>query len=236
MTFDQLLVVQAHDSAVDRLTYSRANLPEFQALEQLDDEQAHLDAERAAVADQRHELEREQKRLEDEAALVADRMTRENGRLYDGSVTAHKDLQAIQDEIATLTKRRDEFDDLALEIMEKAEPLDASLEDFDAKLQSVAERRTQVEASLESSQRAIDDEIAGEQTARTEAIAQVEPSLVSEYETSRADCGGVGICKLVDKTCQGCHLSLPAVEYDRVRKEPADALVRCAECTRILVR
>ena len=92
MTLAQLLVVQEHDSAIDRLVHSRANLPEFTALAQLDDEQAHLDAERAKVAEQRHQVEREQKRHEDEAALITDRIDQENERLYSGSVTAHKDL------------------------------------------------------------------------------------------------------------------------------------------------
>ena len=36
--------------------------------------------------------------------------------------------------------------------------------------------------------------------------------------------------------CGGCHLALPATEVDRVRKEPADALIRCEQCDRILVR
>ena len=236
MTLEQLLVVQAHDSAIDRLTHARANLPEFQALAQLDDEQAHLDGERSVVAEQRHQLSREQKRLEDEAAVIADRIDRENARLYDGTVTAHKDLKAIQDEIATLTTRRDEIEDHVIEAMEQGEPLDQSLGEFDAKLANVDQRRDHTTASLATSQQAIDDEIAGEQASRNEAAELVDPALMVQYETTRERCGGVGVCKLVGKTCQGCHLTLAAVEYDRVRKEPEDALVRCGECTRILVR
>lgn len=236
MTLAQLLVVQEHDSAIDRLTHSRANLPEFQALAELDDEQAHLDAERAKVSEQRHLVEREQKRHEDEAAIITDRIDKENERLYSGTVTAHKDLKAIQDELVTLGRRRDDIEDHVIEAMEAGEPLDASLADFDAKLANVESRRTLVTESLQESEQQIDEELAHERGQRGEAATDIEAGLMAEYETSRADCGGLGICRLIDKTCQGCRLTLPAVEYDRVRKEPEDAIVRCGECTRILVR
>lgn len=236
MSLAQLLVVQAHDSAIDRLAHNRANLPEFQALAAIDEEQAHLDAERAAVAEARHKVEREQKRLEDEAALITERIDRENVRLYDGSVTAHKDLQAIQAEVATLGTRRTEIEDHVIEAMEQGEPLDVSLADFDRKLADVDARRAQATASLAESQAAIDAESASEVEQRSAAAEQVSADLLAQYETSRKDCGGVGVCRLLDKTCEGCHLTLSAVEIDRLRKEPEDAIVRCGECTRILVR
>ena len=236
MTLAQLLVVQEHDSTIDRLLHSRTVLPEFAALAMIDDEQAHLDSERDVVANQRHAVTREQQRLEDEAALITDRIDRENGRLYDGSVTAHKDLQAIQAEIETLNRRRTEIEDGVLEAMEQGEPLDAQLEEFDRKLAAIAERRAQATESLAASEATIDAEVESERNERASAVADVAPDLVELYEATRRDCGGVGICRLIDKTCQGCHLSLPAVEYDRLRKEPDDAIVRCAECNRILVR
>jgi len=236
MTLAQLLVVQEHDSAIDRLTHSRTSLPEFAALRMIDDERSHVERERSTVADERHRLEREQKRLEDDAALVTDRIEREEGRLYDGTVTAHKDLQAIQEELVTLRSRREGIEDKVLDAMEQGEPLDETLADFDAKLAAIEARRAEANESLASSQAAIDREIEAERAMRAEAVAEVAPELVEIYEATRAACGGVGICRLVDKTCQGCHLTLSAVEYDRLRKEPDDAIVRCGECNRILVR
>jgi predicted nucleic acid-binding Zn-ribbon protein len=236
MSLAQLLVVQAHDSAIDRLAHNRDNLPEFQALASIDEEQAHLETERAAVAEERHKVEREQKRLEDEAGLITERIDRENLRLYDGTVTAHKDLQAIQAEVATLGTRRAEIEDHVLEAMEQGEPLDASLAAFDRKLADVDARRAQATASLAESQAAIDAESSSETEQRVAAAEQVDAELLAHYETSRKNCGGVGVCRLLDKTCEGCHLTLPAVEIDRLRKEPEDAIVRCGECTRILVR
>jgi predicted nucleic acid-binding Zn-ribbon protein len=46
----------------------------------------------------------------------------------------------------------------------------------------------------------------------------------------------VAIARLEKSTCQGCHLGLAAFEVERLRQEPADAIVFCPECGRILVR
>jgi len=120
--------------------------------------------------------------------------------------------------------------------MEQGEPLDELLGSFDEKLASVEQRREQATASLAASQASIDAEIESEKLQRREAASEIAAELLQIYEQSRADCGGIGICRLIEKTCQGCHLSLPAVEYDRLRKESEDAIVRCGECNRILVR
>lgn len=236
MTLEQLLVVQEHDSAIDRLVYKRANLPEHAALVELDDEQAFLDAERATLADKRHEIAREQGRFEDDAATITNRIDLENERLYSGAVTAHKDLQALQAELKVLTARRSAIEDEILGTMELGEPIDAALAEMDAKLENVAQRRVAAQDSLAASELAIDEEVESERTQRTEAALPIDPALLVSYETTRADCGGVGVCRLAGKTCQGCHMHLAAVELDRIRKESDDALIRCGECSRILVR
>lgn len=236
MTLAQLLVVQEHDSAIDRLTYRLANLPEQKALAECDDEKTHLDGVRAEVAERRHELTRTQKRLEDDVATIEARRDKENVLLYSGNVTAHKELKALQDELAVLATRQEGVEDEILEVMELAEPVDAELAVVDAQLASVAERRAALEEQMAEAQLAIGSETASEQAARVAAVEGIDADLLAEYERRRLDLGGVGIAVLNGKTCEGCHLQLPAVHYDRIRKEPADAIVHCNECERILVR
>lgn len=235
MTFAQLLVVQAHDSAIVQLLHRRETLAERRALELADEERAHLVSEREAVEADRHLVTREQKRLEDDVAIVADRLALENERLYSGAVTAIKDLQALQSEIAQLNKRQSAIEDDVLIQMEAGEPLDDRMADIDRQLEAIAVRRGEIEVSLASSEAEIDGLIDVEQQGRDASSAEIDPALMSEYERVRAECGGIGASRLTNKTCEGCHLELSAVEYDRVRKEPADALI-LHECGRILVR
>ena len=45
-----------------------------------------------------------------------------------------------------------------------------------------------------------------------------------------------GAARLVGGSCSGCHLVLPSMEVDRIRKAPPDAVITCDQCGRILVR
>lgn len=235
MTLESLLVVQAHDTAIDQLGHKLKNLPEYQALADIADERSHLDGQLAEVGEQRHSLARDQQRIEDDVALIDERYNKENARLYSGEVTAHKELQLLQEELRTLDNRRGALEDQILEIMERAEPLDAGIATIETAIGATEDRKGQVEAALAATSAEIEAEIASEQTDRAVIAAEVGPDLLATYEKAREACGGIGVSKLVGKTCQGCHLQLPAVEYDRVRKEASDALVYC-ECGRLLVR
>jgi hypothetical protein len=60
--------------------------------------------------------------------------------------------------------------------------------------------------------------------------------LIDEYEMLRTRLGGIGAARLEGGRCLGCNLSLSAVEVDRIRHEPPDAIVHCEECGRLLIR
>ena len=47
---------------------------------------------------------------------------------------------------------------------------------------------------------------------------------------------GVGAALLRARQCGGCNMSLDASELSRIRAAPADEVIRCEECQRILVR
>ncbi|MEM7287983.1 MAG: C4-type zinc ribbon domain-containing protein [Actinomycetota bacterium] len=232
----RLLIVQDHDRKLDALRHEREHLPEFERLVELDAQTAAVDEESTEIREARHELGRRQKRLEDEVALIEARIAEEDGKLYGGEVKAIKDLQALQDEIASLKGRQSGIEDQILEVMEEAEPLDAQLATFDERKAAIAAQRSETETSIDESQTRLDGEIAEESGTRGDAVAGLPEALVAEYEQLRSRPGAVGVARLVGSTCHGCHLELPAVEVDRLKKLPPDELVHCDECGCILVR
>lgn len=234
MTLARLLEVQAHDTTIDQLAHRRDTLPERDALAQIDDERQFLEDQRATLAAERHEHERAQKRIEDEVAMLEERYGSETSRLYSGTVTAHKDLEAIQHELESLERRQRTLEDQILEIMETVEPISSRIADIDAGLASVAERHEAVSASVAETEAEIATAIASERSQRQEVASAIDPDLLREYEGARTQCGGIGVSRLIDKTCEGCRLELSAVKYDRIRKQPPDTLAWC-DCGRILV-
>jgi uncharacterized protein len=233
---EDLLVLQALDLRIQQLHHKRSTLPEIAAGAANAAEQAALATEVADAEARHRELVREQKRLEDEIALVTERAGKHEANLYSGSVTNPRELQALQDDIDALRRRQRALEDDDLEIMEALEPVTAELEELAGRRATLDAAAADIEASLASSASDIDTELATLTAERSEAAAAIAPSLLDEYESLRAQFGGIGVARLEGSTCGGCRLSLSAVEVDRIRKLDPDERVLCEECGRLLVR
>jgi predicted nucleic acid-binding Zn-ribbon protein len=178
---------------------------------------------------------REQRRREDDIALLSAKITEVDKTLYSGTVRAVRELTAMQEEIASLQRRRGQLEDQVLELMEQLEPIDAAAAALDTKLDAIADQWVQQQAALDTGEQTIDDELGSVLARRAEAAQPLGAELLDEYESIRGRLG-VGVARLSGNRCEGCHLTLPAVEIDRIRHEAADALVHCSECGRLLVR
>jgi len=234
--FEDLLLDQDHGTAVDRLRHRRETLPELERLAVVEQAIADLDASLEERSQARDDVARRQQRLEDELAAVETKVAELDKRLYSGVVAAPRELQALQADIGSLRRRRSDLEDQVLDAMQEREPLDAEvgrLGDERAQLENEAD---QLHKAISESTEAIDAELAAELEARTSAVAAVPDELLSLYERLRARLDGVGAARLVNGRCTGCHLSLPATEVDRIKREPPDAVVLCDQCGRILVR
>ncbi|HEV8296354.1 MAG TPA: C4-type zinc ribbon domain-containing protein [Acidimicrobiales bacterium] len=231
-----LLDLQDHDTAADQQRHKRASLPERAELVEIERARATLEAESAGVAAERAELAREQRRLEDEVAAVESKASSEDTRLYSGTITSPKELQTLQEEIASLKRRQGVLEDRVLELMEQGEPLDEQLAGFASRRATLDARAADVRSRLASAETEIDADLARLASERALLASGVAAGVLAEYEQLRTRLGGVAAAKLEGGSCRGCHLHLAAVELDRIRKLPADAIVHCEECGRILVR
>jgi predicted nucleic acid-binding Zn-ribbon protein len=102
-------------------------------------------------------------------------------------------------------------------------------------MSSFSEELALAREQLALGEASIDDEAATIRVARDELAKQIAPELAGSYERLRAKLGGIGAAHLVGGACSGCHLQLPAGELDRLRRAPADSVVYCDQCGRILV-
>jgi predicted nucleic acid-binding Zn-ribbon protein len=234
--FHDLLRVQEHDTAADRLRHRRDHLPELVELRATDDELARLEAtlaEREATA---ADAAKSQRRLEGELSLLESKITELDAKLYSGVVSAARELQAMQSEAASMRERRAALEDEVLEAMGQQETLDTQLEELRTRREELDAQGARLRAAVAQAQADVDRELKSELTARQDAATLIPADVTALYEQLRAHLGGVAAAPLVNGRCGGCHLALPATEIDRLRKEPADTLVRCEQCERILVR
>lgn len=232
---EALLVLQDLDTHIDQELHRKAHLPERSALAELERLIGQARAARSAVASELGEVASRQDAAERELKATEDRVVQVNRRLYGGTVSASRELQAMAEDVEGLKKRASELEDKALGLMEEREPFDSKLASLDGKLAELEERQGDVLERLSAAETEVDAAIAGLGAQHGAAVAAVPQPLLVAYDRLRSRLGGVAVARLVGGRCDGCHLSLPAMELDRIRHQSASSLETCEQCGRILV-
>lgn len=228
-----MLELQRVDSTIDRLEARRRNLPEQAALELLEEQLTSLEktvAEQQAVVD---EIASRQRKLEADLEKMGLKIAAEQAKMYGGAATNPKELVDLQREVESLKRRISLMEDDDLGIMEEREGAEGELTKLAAEAEGL---RGQISEAVKVRDRAsadIDEQLNAAVDEREQWAPKFDAELLAFYDELRAAKGGVAAAALVDGACQGCHMRLPAQEYDRVRR--AAGLVRCDECRRILV-
>jgi uncharacterized protein len=230
-----LLELQRHESAVDRLMARRGSLPEDARLAELAEALAVVDQVAAERGGSLAVVQRTQVRLEDEIDMVTGKARSEEDRAASGRVTSPKELTAIQEEVAALRRRQVALEDDLLEQMEQRETLEAEQAELAGRREAITAEQSEVTKARDSALAEIDQELAVEQAASAAVAPRVGEELRGLYDQIRRRQGGVGAAALVGATCQGCRVSMSAVELAAIRKLPADTVKRCENCRRILV-
>jgi len=234
--FDDLLTLQNHDSAADRLRHRRATLPERADLESRREAHGELESQRLEVAERRDVELREERRLDDEVRSLEAKAKAVDTKMYSGTVSSPKELQAMQADIDQLRRHARDLEDEELEVLVRREALDAEVAEREAAQAALVAEMQSLLAAVEAQEREIDAELAVEESARAALAPGIPESTLRLYEQIRAGNRGVGAARLVGMNCQACHLGLPATEVDRIRHLPADTLAQCEHCGAILVR
>jgi len=232
---EPLLALQERDLALDRLRHRHATLPERDAVVAGESRAEALATEMARVNDERDRVAGDEKRLDDEATTLAAQASDAEAKLYSGEIASPRELQALQADVEQLRRHQRDVEDREIVVMERREPLDARLAELESEVANAAADLESARAALASAEAAIDAEMAVETTARAEAATGIPTEIITVYERCREKAKGIGAARLVARTCQGCHLSIPATEVDRLRRNADDEIGHCDNCGCILV-
>jgi uncharacterized protein len=231
-----LLELQAHDSRLDQLDHQRGRLPEHEQIATTSARLAELKDLLVAAETREKDITREQAKAEADVDQVRARAVRDQERLDRGQVGSPRELENLQHEIGSLARRQSDLEDVVLEIMERRESAQART----VELRNETEQRQAELAAAETrrdEQTAVIDAEAAELGEKRKALAAGLPAdLLALYERLRAHSGGVGAAAIKQRRCEGCRLELGATDVQRFRNAPEDAVLRCEECGRILIR
>jgi uncharacterized protein len=230
-----LIALQDVDTSLDQLRYRRAHLPEEAELAAIDQELTGVRLAAGQAGAARDEIAEQQARVEADLTATEGRAEAVNRRLYGGTVTAARELQALAADVESLTARASVLEDQVLELMESRQPLEAELARLSGQLETLDARRQTVAAAFATAAAVVDEELTRLAAARAQAARSVPADLQAVYDRLRARFGGVAVARLIGNHCDGCHLTLSAMELDRIRHLPAGEVVTCEQCGRILV-
>jgi uncharacterized protein len=232
---DTLLELQARDTAIDRLRHRWETIPERAALDAVRTDLTAVEKQLADATERRDEVAGEERKFDDEAGSLETKAADVERTMYSGEVTSPRELQMLQADVDQLRRHRRSLEDRELEVMERREALDSEVRDLETRARELQAEAARLESVLSAVEAEIDEELAGERSARDELAASVDAALLDDYERRRERARGVGVARLNGTTCQGCHLSIPSVEAERIRKSPSGTVAHCDNCGCILV-
>nr|WP_245684373.1 C4-type zinc ribbon domain-containing protein [Streptomyces roseoverticillatus] len=147
-----------------------------------------------------------------------------------------KDLENLQREVASLAKRQGDLEDVVLEVMERRESAQERVTELTGRVSSVQAKVDDAVARRDAAVAEIDAEDASVTKEREIVAASVPADLLKLYDRLREKQGGTGAARLNQRRCEGCRLELDITELNEIRAAAPDQVVRCENCSRILVR
>lgn len=228
-----LLDLQVVDNKIDQLKSEEKNLPEARDLKEKEEILAKLQEDLEKESEGLKEVKRKQHKIEGELDLLGQKIEKEEERLYGGTISNPKELQAIQEEIASLNKKRDEQETLLLELLEEVESLTDNVNKLASELAEVREEVKIRQITLEKVTKEIEGALAAYVRHRSTVSEGIPADALKLYDQLRSEKQGLAVVSLEGSSCGGCHVELPAQDIDRMFAE--EKIWRCPHCRRIVV-
>ncbi len=207
----------------------------LQAIEKkLSDDAVVRSAQEAAdQAQQRHQTEL--KRLRDSENKSNDTRVKielSEASLYGGKIHNPKELQDLQNEIASLKRLISTLEDRELEAMMAVEESELSLSMANNSLQAIQGKQIEQNASLVGEKTKLLAQIERLEAEREATLSPLSAADLAQYEQLRKVRNGVAVVKISSRACTACGTTLTAALVQSIQS--TGQLIRCPTCGRIL--
>jgi predicted nucleic acid-binding Zn-ribbon protein len=229
----RLLDLQRIDDELARIVQHRRRLDQAADITAAEAERSTV---RRTAADRRGELEDLRTRigrLETDVKTVEQRLERDRGRL--ATTSSVKDVQGLEQEIASLRRRREALEDDELVLMEQLETVEAAAAVVQESLSSVESRLAALRTDREDALAGLTGQQTDAAARRAALVAELPADLVALYDRQRTRYG-VGAARLVGAVSEGSNMALTGADLAEVRSAEPDAIVLDPESNCILVR
>jgi hypothetical protein len=192
-----------------------------------------LVATRSTFAAQKERLEvakKEQKSAEWELEDLQEKVKQINNKLYSGTTKNPKELVNLESEVKSLRSKIGGKEDKLLELMGQIEEFETEAKTSAGELQLLEQEWQQRQETLSRGKAGIEVKLAKLNEDRQGLAQQIDSEALRLYEQVRL-MRGQAVAGVEQGRCQGCHITLPTSQWQRVK---AGDLVQCTSCSRIL--
>jgi len=172
---------------------------------------------------QREALSKEQHTTEWEIDDLVTKVSAAEETLYSGRIKNPKELANLQHEVELMKAKRNQVEDKALEIMDRAELAEANVAAISEELKKAQEHLSAEIDKLKTSLAALNER-------RQRLLDDIEPRVAELYQDLRLK-KGRAVARVEQGVCTSCRLSLPMSDLQRAR---IGDLIQCSSCGRIL--
>ena len=231
---EQLTALYELQSLDTKIAGIRKSLEGFNGAKALKQQLAVATSKAEAADAKLTEYETELKDSELKLNSIDDKRGSVEKRLYGGTVSNTRELQALEKEVKLLKEQQSELDGRTLELYDMVESAREEAK-ADRKAAEALEQKVNDALKEESAQRArLEGELAELASQRDSAALDVtDKSLISRYDAVRKNTGGTGIAKVVHGKCEGCRVAI--TEFMRRALDEPEGFQSCESCGRILM-
>ncbi len=228
-----LLELQQFDTRLQQLTHRANNLPEATRVAELEQEQESL---RQSIAQRRgtwEDAKAELGRVESDVAVVEGRIQRDSARLE--ATASVKDVQALEQELASLRKRQSDLEDIQLAVMERVEQEESALAEAERELAELGDRLRTASDERDAALDSIENEREHVHANRMTVAGKTPKDLLALYERQR-ERYGVGASHLRGGVSSASGVALTESDMATIRAAEPDDVLLCPDSNAVLIR
>ena len=233
---EKLFALQGEDALLGQLEHQIITLPEREKLiSVLETKKVPEDLIFIKQAES-VELRKNEKRLELELSSIETRLKEVDEKLYSGVITTEKEAKSLQDEIGHLKERQDALESELLEILSQIEDLTTATNEVSSQLEVQNKDIQILEDAIKRVENELNQKVLEAKDRREETVKVLTDEILKSYEAHRVHFPSDAVVRFNGPTCNGCHLTMSAMETDRIKGLEVGALTECSECGRLVVR
>ncbi|UCD94777.1 MAG: hypothetical protein JSU69_01620 [Candidatus Zixiibacteriota bacterium] len=149
------------------------------------------------------------------------------------SIKTNKEYDALISQIDNAKETISDKETEILELIEKIEKLESSIDDYNKKAEEIKEQNEKQLAILQEKMDSVGSKIDSKEGERSRIMVKVPKRTMSVYERIRKNRGGDVVVPVRKRACGACYKALPPHRIQEIKR--GDQIITCDNCGRMLL-